>query len=41
MSDGPGFKQKIRDVSNTRGRLISAQKEDQELTHYFVLSQSQ
>jgi len=34
MSDGPVLKQKIRDVSNdplTRKRLISAQKEDQEL----------
>ena len=31
MSDDPGFKQKIRNVSNTRGRLIRAQKEDQEV----------
>ena len=41
MSDGSGFKQKKRDVSNTRGRLIRAQKEDQEFVYYFVLSQSQ
>ena len=34
MSDGPVFKKIKRDVSNvplTRGRLIGAQREDQEL----------